>query len=274
MRLHQPAGFLLLFWPCSWSIILAEDGIAINIYLLAIFLIGSIAIRGAGCVINDIWDREIDAKVERTKNRPLASGALSVKAALILLFLLLIIGLFILFELGKIAAIYSFIAFGLAIVYPLMKRFFPLPQLFLGITFNLGSIIVWVAIKGEISLPAILLYIGGIFWTIGYDTIYAHQDIKDDKKLGVKSTAISFGKLNKTIIFTCFIIFHVMLTSATFINGFTLAPLMLAPLALDLARQVITFDLKNPKDCMSKFKHNAFISGFLALLGIYLSKII
>lgn len=275
MRLHQQAGIWLLLWPCWWSIALASPNIVNDSYFLAIFLIGAIAMRGAGCIINDIIDRKIDAQVERTKNRPLASGELSVFNAIILLLLLLLIGLFVMLQLNIEGIIISLVAFVMAIIYPTMKRLIAWPQIFLALTFNLGALIGWVTItSGSIELPAILLYLSGIFWTLGYDTIYAHQDKKDDVNIGVKSTAVSMKGESKKYV-SIFYIFMIILTFVAASFSFPETPiflylfLMLA--LLQLLWQIKMVDLDNPEDCMKKFKSNIFL-GFIIFIGIVVQK--
>lgn len=228
--------------------------------------------RTSGCIINDIWDRKIDALVERTKDRPLASGALKVWQALILLIFFLLIGLIVFLELNYTARLISLYALGLAILYPLTKRFFFLPQLFLGITFNLGALIGWATIVGDVGMPAIFLYIAGIFWTLGYDTIYGHQDIKDDKNIGIKSTSITFGKNSALMITSCYLLTYIFLSMACIYAGNKFGVLTLIPTLINLIRQIFTLDLKDPQNCASKFKWNAYATGFLITLGIYLAK--
>lgn len=271
-RLDKPAGWLLLMHPCWWAVILAGEGTTINYYFLFLFTIGAIAMRSAGCIINDIWDRKIDAQVERTKNRPLASGAIKVWQAVSALIIFLFAGLFVFLELNEEARKLSLCAFALAIFYPLMKRFFFLPQLFLGIAFNLGALIAWVAIKGEIEAPASFLYLAGIFWTLGYDTIYGHQDIKDDKKIGVKSTPITFGKMSIFIILTCYLWVYIFLAVAGVSAGYNFTFITLIPVIFNLIRQIFTVKLHEPESCLAKFKWNAYVTGFLVSLGLILAK--
>ncbi len=260
--------------PCWWAVILASDGLSINYYFLFLFTAGAIAMRSAGCIINDIWDRKIDANVERTKDRPLASGVLTVPKALFTLLIFLAIGLFVFIEIGKEARIISLVAFGLAVLYPLMKRFFFLPQLFLGITFNLGALIAWTAIRGEIETPAYFLYFAGVLWTVGYDTIYAYQDKKDDEKLGVKSTAITFGRAGLFVILICYLWVFVFLGVAGVNAGYKFSFLTLLPVFVSLIRQIFTVKFDKPQSCLAKFKWNAYVTGFLVSLGLYLAKLI
>lgn len=197
MRLDRPAGWWLLLLPCWWGVVISAGGIPGMGFrawgLMILFLMGAIVMRGAGCVINDLWDRDIDARVARTKTRPIASGAVSVRQALIFLAGLLAVGATILFSLNGTAILIGLFSMILVVTYPLMKRVTWWPQAFLGLTFNIGAVIAGAAMTGGITAPCVLLYIGGIFWTLGYDTIYAHQDREDDALIGVKSTARLFG---------------------------------------------------------------------------------
>lgn len=286
-RFDKPAGALLLMWPCWFGVILAiqqQSGTIAEsanfswftaltgLFYLLLFAIGSFLMRGAGCVVNDILDREIDKRVERTRNRPLASGKLTLKQAYIFLGLLLVIGFLIWICLDKTARIISFVGLGMACAYPLMKRITNYPQVFLGLTFNIGSLVGYAAIAGKLEFPAYLLYIGCIFWTVAYDTIYAHQDIEDDIKTGVKSTAISFGKWNKLIIFVCFAMFYKMVElSAKQAGASATETIFLLPTLIHMTWQILAVNLKNPQDCMAKFKSNAYVTGILVFLGLVIS---
>jgi 4-hydroxybenzoate polyprenyltransferase len=195
MRLDRP-GWELLLLPCWWSLLLAQlvngDHVP-DLWKAGLFLVGAKVMRGAGCVVNDLADRDIDAKVERTRNRPLASGQVSVKAALVLLAVLLAIGLIILLQFNRFTVIVGAASLLIVAIYPLMKRVTYYPQFVLGLAFNWGALLGWTSIRGTIELPALMLYLGGISWTMAYDTIYAHQDKEDDAVVGVKSTALKFG---------------------------------------------------------------------------------
>ena len=201
MRLDRPIGWWLLLLPGWWAIVLASGGVMnMNIKswaLMAAFLIGAVVMRGAGCVVNDIWDRDLDKMVERTRERPLASGAVSVKQAAAFLSLLLMIGAAILLSMNMLTIMLGLLSLPLIALYPAMKRITYWPQLFLGLTFNFGALMGWAAVTGELSAAPLFLYLGGIFWTIGYDTIYAHQDKEDDALAGIKSTALKFGNRSK-----------------------------------------------------------------------------
>jgi len=201
MRLDRPIGTWLLLLPGWWAILLAAGGGTVlnkeDIRLFLLFGIGAIVMRGAGCVINDLWDRKLDQQVARTRLRPLASGAVSVRRALAFLAILLGIGLLILLQMSLIAILLGFLSVIFIVVYPAMKRITWWPQAFLGLTFNFGALIGWAAVTEIVEPPALLLYAAGFFWTLGYDTIYAHQDIEDDLRAGIKSTALRFGSQSR-----------------------------------------------------------------------------
>ena len=196
MRLHQPVGIWLLLWPCWWSLALASNGLP-PLKLMALYALGAIVMRSAGCIVNDIADRNFDRQVERTSTRPLASGEISLPQALALLAILLSSGAAIAYSLGLTTFLWALASLPLVVSYPFMKRISWWPQLFLGFTFNWGALMAWATLRGHPEWPSILLYIGGICWTLGYDTIYAHQDKKDDAKIGVKSTALRLGSKTK-----------------------------------------------------------------------------
>ena len=242
MRLHQPAGIWLLFFPCAWAVVLASHKV-FEWRILALFAIGAVLMRSAGCIINDIADRKFDAKVERTKTRPLASGELKVSQAVMLLFVLLFLSLIIAISLGKIVVLWAVLSLFPVVIYPLMKRVSWWPQLFLGLVFNWGALMGWAAVRGEIELPAILLYLGGIFWTLGYDTIYAIQD--------------------KTKVFVA--IFYVAAISC-----FSLASggfFLLIPAAIHAVWQVYFLDINSQISARKMFLSNIWF-GALVLLGM------
>ena len=260
MRLHQPAGIWLLFFPCAWAVVLASHKV-FEWRILALFAIGAVLMRSAGCIINDIADRKFDAKVERTKTRPLASGELKVSQAVMLLFVLLFLSLIIAISLGKIVVLWAVLSLFPVVIYPLMKRVSWWPQLFLGLVFNWGALMGWAAVRGEIELPAILLYLGGIFWTLGYDTIYAIQDKTDDAKIGIKSTALRLG--DKTKVFVA--IFYVAAISC-----FSLASggfFLLIPAAIHAVWQVYFLDINSQISARKMFLSNIWF-GALVLLGM------
>ena len=183
-RLKKPIGYMLLFWPCAWGLTLAYDfssNLKNYFFYLILFFLGSVLMRSAGCIVNDILDKEFDAKVFRTKDRPVASGKVSIRLAIFYAIVLCFLALLVLINFNLFTIILAIASMPLAFTYPLMKRFTYWPQLFLGITFNYGLILGWTAIKSEVVLVPILFYMGAIFWTLGYDTIYGYQDIKDDE---------------------------------------------------------------------------------------------
>ena len=206
-RIKKPIGYMLLFWPCAWGLTLAFDfneNMNLYFFYLILFFLGSVLMRSAGCIVNDIHDREFDAKVFRTKDRPIASGKVSIKLAIFYSIVLCFLALLVLLNFNFYTIILALGSMPLAFTYPLMKRYTYWPQLFLGITFNYGLILGWTAIKGQIDLVPVLFYIGAIFWTLGYDTIYGYQDIKDDEIIGLKSTSIKFKGKAKKFLIVCY----------------------------------------------------------------------
>ena len=194
-RLKRPIGYMLLFWPCAWGLTIAYDfSNSLNIYFLYLlfFFLGSIFMRSAGCIVNDIFDRNYDKKVFRTKNRPIASGKISVQLGLFYAATLCMFAFLVLINFNFTTILFALASMPLAFTYPIMKRFTYWPQLFLGITFNYGLILGWTSINTTFSIIPLIFYLGAIFWTLGYDTIYGFQDIKDDEIIGVKSTSIKF----------------------------------------------------------------------------------
>ena len=209
-RLKKPIGFMLLFWPCAWGLTLAYDfsnNLSIYFFYLILFFLGSVLMRSAGCIVNDILDRKFDKKVHRTKNRPIASGKVSILRGLFYASLLCLLALFVLINFNYFTILIAFASMPLAFTYPLMKRYTYWPQLFLGITFNYGLILGWTSINSEISLIPVIFYFGAIFWTLGYDTIYGFQDIIDDEIIGLKSTSIKFKSNPYIFLFSCYTIF-------------------------------------------------------------------
>ncbi len=214
IRLRKPIGFMLLFWPCLWGLTIAYDfnsNLLNFIFLVSLFLSGSILMRSAGCIVNDIVDKNFDKKVERTKNRPIASEKISVNIAILYALILCCLAFLVLINFNNFTIIMALISMPLAFTYPLMKRITYWPQLFLGITFNYGLILSWISIKNEISIVPIIFYLGAIFWTLGYDTIYGFQDIKDDEIIGVKSTSIKFKNDPKKFLTICYSFFIILI---------------------------------------------------------------
>ena len=278
IRLKKPIGFMLLFWPCLWGLTIAYN---FNAELFTyfqytfFFLAGSILMRSAGCIVNDIYDKNFDKKVERTKNRPIASGKISIKLSLIYVIILCLCAFLILINFNKLTIILALCSIPFAFVYPLMKRITYWPQLFLGITFNYGLILGWISIHGELSIIPLIMYFGAIFWTLGYDTIYGFQDIKDDEIIGVKSTSIKFKKNPKFFILICYLIFIVILTYLGILMNFN--KIYFGGLLL-ITMHLFIFQIKNlivdlETNCLKIFKSNNFL-GLLIFLNLLIGKII
>ena len=275
-RLKKPIGYMLLFWPCSWGLTLAYDFSSnLNNYFfyLLLFFLGSVLMRSAGCIVNDIFDREFDAKVFRTKNRPIASGKISVRLAIFYSLILCFLALIVLLNFNFFTIIFALVSMPLAFTYPLMKRYTYWPQLFLGITFNYGLILGWTAIKGEIDIIPIIFYIGAIFWTLGYDTIYGYQDIKDDEIIGLKSTSIKFKSNPKKFLFISYsLLFILFLIGGIFMKfNYFYYLLLIFPLTHLFFFQIKTFNLKDPSSCLKAFKSNN-VFGLIILLNILIIK--
>jgi len=276
-RLKKPIGFMLLFWPCAWGLTLAYDfSNSLNSYFFYLFLffMGSVLMRSAGCIVNDISDKEFDKKVERTKNRPIASGNISVKLGLFYTIILCSIAFLVLINFNNLTIILALGSMPLAFTYPLMKRFTYWPQLFLGITFNYGLVLGWTAIQGEINAVAIIFYFGAIFWTLGYDTIYGFQDIKDDEIIGVKSTSIKFKKKPKLFLTTCYLVFLISLILVSFImkfNSMSYFFILISAVHLFFF-QIYNFNYQDPKTCLKIFKSNNFF-GAIVLCNILIGKL-
>ena len=208
-RLNKPIGFMLLFWPCSWGLAYAyyfNQNLNLFIYYLILFFLGSLLMRSAGCIFNDIVDKDFDNKVQRTKKRPIASGKITVKQSLFYVFILCFLAFLILIQFNNLTIMLGMGSMILAFAYPFMKRITYWPQLFLGLTFNWGIIMAWASMNNEISINVVLLYLSAIFWTLGYDTIYGVQDMSDDEIIGLKYTSIKFKKNIKTFVTTSYLI--------------------------------------------------------------------
>ena len=277
-RLKKPIGFMLLFWPCAWGLTLAYDfSLNLNNYFfyLILFFLGSIFMRSAGCIVNDILDKEFDAKVFRTKNRPIASGQVSIKIGILYSILLCFLALLVLLNFNLFTIILALGSMPLAFTYPLMKRFTYWPQLFLGITFNYGLILGWTAVNGKLEIIPILFYIGAIFWTLGYDTIYGYQDIKDDEIIGLKSTSIKFKGKAKEFLFVCyaFVIIFFIVGGFKMNFHFSYYILILIPFVHLFLYQIKKFDLNNPSSCLNAFKSNNLF-GLIIFLNILIVKIL
>ena len=277
IRIKKPIGIMLLFWPCSWGLTLVNDfsnGYSQYILYLIYFFFGATLMRSAGCIVNDILDRKYDILVERTKNRPIASGDISVSLSLLYVVILCSLAFLILIQFNFITILLGLASMPFAFSYPLMKRYTYWPQLFLGFTFNYGLIMAWFSIKPEFSYIPIIFYCGAIFWTLAYDTIYGFQDIKDDEIIGVKSTSIKFKKNPKLLIFLCYLIFILMQILSGILMEFDyyyfIGALIIAVHLYFF--QVMKLDISNPKSCLKSFKSNNIL-GFLVFTNILINKI-
>ncbi len=277
-RLKRPIGFMLLFWPCLWGLTLVYDfqsNLLNYFFYSALFLSGSILMRSAGCIVNDIADKNFDKKVERTKKRPIASGKVSVKLASVYAVILCGIAFLVLINFNKFTILMALISMPLAFTYPLMKRITYWPQLFLGITFNYGLVLAWISIANEISIIPIIFYLGAIFWTLGYDTIYGFQDIKDDEIIGVKSTSIKFKNDPKKFLFISYCIFIISLLLIGILMSFKYYYFifLIFPIFHLLIFQVKKLNINLPMDCLIRFKSNNFL-GLIILINILIGKLI
>ncbi len=276
-RLKKPIGYMLLFWPCAWGLTIAYDfsnRMVTYIFYLFLFLSGAVLMRSAGCIVNDILDRNFDKRVTRTKNRPIASGKISITKGILYSTILCLLALIVLIQFNHLTILLAFASMPLAFSYPLMKRYTYWPQLFLGITFNYGLILGWTSTYGEINLVPLLFYFGAIFWTLGYDTIYGFQDIKDDEIIGLKSTSIKFKKKPTLFLVICYLIFFIsLLTTGIILKLNYLFYITLFMIFYHLYfKQIKKIDIKSPKDCFNIFKSNNYI-GLLVFLGLILGKI-
>ena len=273
MRLDRPIGTWLLLFPCWWSIALSAKGWP-DWGLMALFALGAVVMRGAGCTVNDMADHKFDALVERTKGRPIPSGAVSLTRAALFLTAQLLTGLVVLVQLNQAALWWGVASLALVFPYPLMKRITWWPQAWLGLTFNWGALLGWVAVTGEIALAPVLLYAAGILWTLGYDTIYAHQDKDDDQLIGVKSTALRLGDKTRPALVVFYAGAVALIAAAGWAAGLAwpFYPLLLAA-AGQLVWQVATLDQDNSTDCLKKFKSNRLF-GWGLLVAIVAGKVL
>ena len=266
-RLNRPIGFLLLFWPCVWGLTLAYyfSG-ETNLYLkhILLFFLGSVLMRSAGCIFNDIVDRDLDKKVQRTRERPIASGKVSVSEAFIYIVFLCLVAFLILLQFNWLTIVLGISSIVLAFAYPFMKRITYWPQLFLGLTFNWGIIMGWTSITNSISTEPVILYLAAIFWTLGYDTIYGLQDIHDDEIIGVKSTSIKFKNNVKIFVGTCYSMCVFLILIMFFmmeINKYLL--LLIIPFIVSFVYQVKIFKVFNSESCLLAFKNNNLIGSLI-----------
>ena len=271
-RLKKPIGFMLLFWPCVWGLTIVNDfnsDLGNYFFFVFLFLAGSILMRSAGCIVNDIVDKNFDKKVERTKNRPIASGKITIKLATTYAITLCGIALLVLINFNKFTIIMALLSMPLAFTYPLMKRITYWPQLFLGITFNYGLILAWISISNEVTIIPIIFYLGAIFWTLGYDTIYGFQDIKDDEIIGVKSTSIKFKKNPKKFLILCYLIFYISIIILGIFMSYNIYYFLFSILIFShlMFYQIGSLKIIEPITCLKIFKSNNFL-GLLVFLNI------
>ena len=270
-RLDRPIGWWLLLIPCWWGLVLAQiaaGGGSPDLWYALLFLIGAIVMRGAGCTLNDLADRDFDARVARTRSRPIPSGSVSVKQAFAFLVLQSLVGLAVLLSFNWFTIVLGAASLIIVAVYPFMKRFTYWPQFVLGLAFNWGALVGWSAVFGKLSLPAVLLYTGGVAWTLAYDTIYAHQDKEDDILIGVKSTALKFGTSTVYWLVAFFAVALALIdTSIWLAGGGILAHIGVAGAALQAAWQIARLDIDDPQRCLKLFKSNREF-GLIILIGL------
>jgi len=268
IRLKKPIGFMLLFWPCVWGLTIAYDfsGQKITyIFYLILFLTGAVLMRSAGCIVNDISDRKFDKKVSRTKDRPIASGKISVKTGLLYSAILCLLAFIVLIQFNFLTIFLALGSMPLAFSYPLMKRYTYWPQLFLGITFNYGLLLGWTSVTNEIAILPIIFYVGAIFWTLGYDTIYGFQDIKDDEIIGLKSTSIKFKSNPYLFLKLCYSIFIACLIIVGFLlklNSIYFLFLIIVGLQMYYF-QIYKLDINKASSCLKIFKSNNLLGLFI-----------
>ena len=276
-RLKKPIGFMLLFWPCAWGLTIAYDfstNLKNYFFYLLLFFFGAVLMRSAGCIINDILDKEFDKKVFRTKDRPVASGKISVKLGITYALILCFCALLILLNFNTITIMLAIGSMPLAFTYPLMKRFTYWPQFFLGITFNYGLLLGWTSVNENLNIIPILFYIGAIFWTLGYDTIYGFQDIKDDEIIGLKSTSIKFKKKPFIFLLACYVILFSMIITLGILEKFNIFYYVFS---LIIGYHLFLYQLKsvnldNPMNCLKIFKSNNFL-GFIVFVQLLIGKV-
>jgi len=275
-RLDKPIGYMLLFWPCSWGLTIAydfENKLSTYFFYLILFFLGAVLMRSAGCIVNDIADRKFDKKVERTKNRPIASGKISIFLASVYALILCFLAFLVLINFNFLTIIFAIASMPLAFSYPLMKRITYWPQLFLGITFNYGLILGWISVNESISFPPIIFYIGAIFWTLGYDTIYGYQDIKDDEIIGVKSTSIKFKNNPKRILYFFYLTTFLSLVSIGYLMKFNYIYFifLLIPFLHLFIYQISKLNIKSESNCLKLFKSNNIL-GLIIFLNLIIGK--
>jgi len=271
-RLNKPIGFLLLFWPCVWGLTLGyyfNSETTLYLKHIVLFFLGSVLMRSAGCIFNDIVDRDFDKKVERTRERPIAAGKISVLESFMYIILICLAALFILLQFNWLTIVLGISSMSLAFTYPFMKRITYWPQLFLGLTFNWGIIMGWTSLTNTISIEPLVLYLSAIFWTLGYDTIYGLQDILDDEIIGIKSTSIKFKNNVKVFVGTCYSLCVLLILIMFFmmqINKYLL--LLTIPFIFSFVYQIKISKISNPKACLVAFKNNN-LAGLLIFIFIF-----
>ena len=276
-RIKKPIGYMLLFWPCAWGLSIAYDfngELTTYILYILLFLSGAILMRSAGCIVNDIFDKNFDKKVFRTKNRPIASKKISVKKGIFYSLFLCLLAFLVLIQFNYFTILLALGSMPLAFTYPLMKRYTYWPQLFLGITFNYGLILGWTAITGELNLIPLVFYVGAVFWTLGYDTIYGFQDIEDDEIIGLKSTSIKFKQIPGLFLTISYLIFFIsLIIVGTLLKLNSIFFFISTIIGFQLYfSQIKKLNIKSSKNCLSIFKSNNYI-GFLVFLSLVLGKI-
>ena len=271
-RLNKPIGFFLLFWPCAWGLSLGyyfSTETILYLKYIILFFLGAVLMRSAGCIFNDIVDKDLDKKVQRTKKRPIASGKISVLESFVYIIFLCLLALLILFQFNWLTIILGISSMVFAFTYPFMKRITYWPQLFLGLTFNWGIIMGWTSITNNISIEPIILYLSAIFWTLGYDTIYGLQDLHDDEIIGVKSTSIKFKNNVKIFVGTCYslcVFFILVLCLMMEIDNYL--SMISIFFILSLAYQIKVFKVENSESCLKAFKINN-LTGFFIFTFIF-----
>ena len=274
-RLDRPIGYMLLFWPCLWGLTIGYDferNLNTYFFYLILFFLGSVLMRSAGCIVNDMADRNYDKKVLRTKNRPIASGKISIILAFFYASFLCLLALVVLLQFNKLTVYFALASMPLAFTYPYMKRLTYWPQLFLGITFNYGLLLGWISVQENLTLEPIIFYVGAIFWTLGYDTIYGYQDIKDDEIIGVKSTSIKFKNNPKKFLSLCYVITLIsliMIGLSMNFNNFYFFFLILP--AMHLFFQIKTLNIKDDNSCLKIFKSNNML-GLIIFINLLIGK--
>lgn len=275
-RMDRPVGTWLLLWPCLWSVVLAADaGFTLeHAYLGLLFAIGALAMRGAGCTYNDIIDRDFDGQVDRTRSRPIPAGEVSLQGAWAFLALQCLVGLLVLLQLNGFAIMVGLGSLVLVAAYPFMKRITNWPQAWLGLTFNWGALVGWAAVRGDLGWPAVVLYGGAVFWTLGYDTVYAHQDKEDDALIGVKSTALALGRHTRPalLLFYSLFIFALLMAGSLANLGLIYYP-VIALAGGHLAAQVLRVDIDDPALCLRVFRSNIAF-GWIVIAALLLGQIV